>query len=119
MIVVADTSVILNLSKIKQERLLQQLFQRVLIPKMVATEFSRLSETKGRFTGLTIPDWIEILPSPESFPDEVSSAWICFKFEGSSRSIGIRGWFLDCLYFAKSGARVGWRKILILCSSIK
>ena len=74
MIVVADTSVILNLSKIEQARLLQQLFKRVLIPQTVAAEFIRLSETKGRFAGLIIPGWIEILPSPESFPHEVVKA---------------------------------------------
>jgi hypothetical protein len=74
MIVVADTSVILNLCRVQHERLLQQLFKRVLIPAQVADEFARLSKAQQRFSGLALPDWIEILPSPKSFPPEVIQA---------------------------------------------
>jgi hypothetical protein len=74
MIVVADTSVILNLCCVKHERLLQQLYLRVLIPAPVADEFVRLSKTQSRFLGLALPDWIEILPAPKSFPAEVIQA---------------------------------------------
>lgn len=74
MIVVADTSVILNLCCVQHERLLQQLFQRVLIPVQVADEFARLSKVQQRFSQLVLPDWIEILPSPQSFPPEVVQA---------------------------------------------
>ncbi len=74
MIVVADTSVILNLCKIQHEHLLQQLFQRVLIPTEVADEFVRLTKVQKRFSGLTLPNWIEILPVPKSFPIEIIEA---------------------------------------------
>ena len=74
MIVVADTSVILNLCRVQQERLLQQLFQRVLIPSQVADEFARLSKVRQRFSGLALPDWIEILLAPQTFPPEVVQA---------------------------------------------
>lgn len=74
MIVVADTSVILNLCRVHHEHLLQQLFQRVLIPTEVADEFARLTKIQGRFSGLGLPDWIEILPAPKSFPPEVIQA---------------------------------------------
>ena len=74
MIVVADTSVILNLCRVQHERLLQQLFQRVLIPAPVADEFVRLAKVQPRFSRLVLPDWIEILPSPQSFPPEVVQA---------------------------------------------
>jgi hypothetical protein len=74
MIVVADTSVILNLCRIQHEYLLQQLFQRVLIPAEVAGEFARLTNIQKRFSGLVLPDWIEILPAPKSFPTEVIEA---------------------------------------------
>jgi predicted nucleic acid-binding protein len=74
MIVVADTLVILNLCRVQHERLLQQLFKRVLIPAPVAGEFARLSKTQPRFSGLALPDWIEILPAPKSFPPEVVQA---------------------------------------------
>jgi predicted nucleic acid-binding protein len=74
MIVVADTSVILNLCRVQHEHLLQQLFKRVLIPAEVAEEFARLTKIQKRFSGLVLPDWIEILAAPESFPDEVIQA---------------------------------------------
>ncbi|HXI70623.1 MAG TPA: DUF3368 domain-containing protein [Verrucomicrobiae bacterium] len=74
MIVVADTSVILNLCRIQHERLLQQLFKRVLIPDEVAGEFTRLTKMQKRFSGLLLPDWIETLPAPKSFPVEVIQA---------------------------------------------
>jgi len=59
MIVVADTSVILNLCRVGHEQLLQQLFKRVLVPEEVAGEFVRLAKTQKRFTGLLLPGWIE------------------------------------------------------------
>ena len=74
MIVIADTSVILNLCRVQHERLLQQIFKRVLIPAQVADEFMRLSKVQQRFSGLALPDWIEILSSPQSFPPEVVQA---------------------------------------------
>ena len=74
MIVVADTSVILNLCRIQHEHLLQQLFKRVLIPDEVADEFARLVKIQKRFSGLVLPAWIEVLPSPKSIPVEVVQA---------------------------------------------
>jgi predicted nucleic acid-binding protein len=74
MIVVADTSVILNLCRIQHEYLLQQLFQRVMIPNQVANEFSRLSKSQIRFANLDMPDWIEISSTFEPFPPEVVQA---------------------------------------------
>jgi predicted nucleic acid-binding protein len=74
MIVIADTSVILNLCRVQHEHLLQQLFKRVLIPAEVAGEFARLAKIQKRFTGLVLPGWIEILPAPKSFPMEVIQA---------------------------------------------
>ena len=74
MIVVADTSVILNLCRVQHERLLQQLFRQVVIPAQVADEFSRLSKAQPRFSGVTLPGWIEILSAPQSFPPMVTQA---------------------------------------------
>lgn len=73
MIVVADTSVVLNLCRVQHDHLLTALFGRVLIPVEVASEFSRLAGTDGRFAGLTLPGWIEIFPSP-LIPATVSAA---------------------------------------------
>jgi predicted nucleic acid-binding protein len=74
MIVVADTSVILNLCRVQHEHLLPQLFKRVLIPMEVADEFSRLTKIQKRFFGLVLPSWIEISPEPQTFPQEVVQA---------------------------------------------
>jgi len=74
MIVVADTSVILNLCRVQQERLIQDLFHRVLGPSQVADEFVRLAKIQPKFSGMTLPDWIEIQPAPSSFPPEVIQA---------------------------------------------
>jgi len=73
-IVVADTSVILNLCCVQHERLLQPLFGRVVVPAEVASEFIRLSTAEARFTGLTLPVWIEIEPGPHSVPREARTA---------------------------------------------
>jgi predicted nucleic acid-binding protein len=74
MIVVADTSVILNLCCIQHEHLLQQLFQRVLIPTEVADEFIRLTKIQKRFFRLILPKWIEISSAPKPLPIETIQA---------------------------------------------
>lgn len=73
MIVVADTSVILNLCRVRHEHLLPSLFGRVLIPVEVASEFGRLAGTDARFAGLSLPGWVETLPAPP-LPPTVSAA---------------------------------------------
>ena len=59
MIVVADTSVLLNLCRIGQVNLLAQLFHEVIIPMEVAAEFNRLALQTPRFQGLILPAWIQ------------------------------------------------------------
>lgn len=74
MIVVADTSVILNLCRIQHEHLLQKLFLRVLIPSLVSSEFQRLAGSEARFSGLSLPAWIDVLPDPHSVPAQILQA---------------------------------------------
>jgi len=57
-IVVTDTSVILNLCLLRQESLLISLFGAVLAPTRVVAEFQRLAATDSRFQGLLFPDFI-------------------------------------------------------------
>jgi predicted nucleic acid-binding protein len=54
-IVVADTSVLINLCRVGEGDLLRQLFQEVVIPPEVAAEFVRLSANVPRFVGLKLP----------------------------------------------------------------
>lgn len=55
MLVVSDTSVLLNLCRVAAEGLLQELFGEVWIPPAVAAEFSRLAGSRPRFQGLVLP----------------------------------------------------------------
>lgn len=59
MIVVADTSVILNLCFLRQEALLQTLFGTVHAPLQVEQEFLRLASLDPRFQGLQFPAFIQ------------------------------------------------------------
>jgi uncharacterized protein len=56
-IVVADTSVILNLCCVGQEELLRRLFTDVFIPSEVGNEFERAARAYPRFAGLKLPAW--------------------------------------------------------------
>jgi predicted nucleic acid-binding protein len=57
-IVVADTSVILNLACVGYDHLLHQLYRDVRIPPTVADEFRSKRKINTRFRSLTIPTWI-------------------------------------------------------------
>jgi predicted nucleic acid-binding protein len=58
-IVVSDTSVILNLCFLEQEALLPLLFGTVHAPPQVEAEFVRLATVDARFQGLEFPDHIQ------------------------------------------------------------
>ena len=59
MIVVSDTSVILNLCVIGQQDLLRRLFDDILAPTAVVAEFQRLASVDTRFQGLSFPAFIQ------------------------------------------------------------
>jgi len=71
MIVVADTSVILNLCCVRQEHLLLALFREVSIPEEVRSEFERLSKQQPRFQGLRVPSWLKVM-SVDAVPDSIA-----------------------------------------------
>jgi uncharacterized protein len=54
-IVVADTSVLINLCRVGQGGLLASLFLEVVIPPAVAAEFAALTRLAPRFSGLNLP----------------------------------------------------------------
>jgi predicted nucleic acid-binding protein len=70
-IVVADTSVILNLALVGHESLLDALFHEVVVPPAVQAEFVRLAESSGRFAGLALPQWIRV-QLPETIPATIA-----------------------------------------------
>lgn len=61
MIVVTDTSVVLNLCRVGLECLLHDLFGEVLSPPAVASEFQRLAAMDQRFIGLLWPPFIRLV----------------------------------------------------------
>lgn len=71
MLVVADTSVLLNLCRIREERLLLGLFHSVQIPPAVRLEFVKHSLDHHRFLGLAIPNWVRER-RPQIIPAEVT-----------------------------------------------
>lgn len=60
MIVVSDTSPLSNLAIIGYLFLLQQIYERVLIPPSVADELARGEEDDDRIVGVLSLDWIEV-----------------------------------------------------------
>jgi hypothetical protein len=70
-IVVADTSVILNLALVGQEELLAVLFREVIVPPAVKSEFGRLARSLGRFGGLRLPAWVRVR-EPVAIPPAIS-----------------------------------------------
>ena len=72
MIVVADTSVLLNLAFLRQEHLLPLWFETVLVPEAVAREFARLGTSVGRFARLQLPSFCQIA-SVTNIPTRLAS----------------------------------------------
>ena len=58
MIVVADTSILINLCRVGQSDLFQSLFHEVVIPPEVSAEFAALTASNPRFSGLCLPSGI-------------------------------------------------------------
>ena len=73
MIVVTDTSVILNLCLIRQEGLLPQLYGSIWAPTVVVAEFQRLAAEDARFQGLTFPAFIQRAAPVQLLPSLVAS----------------------------------------------
>lgn len=69
MIVVADTSVLLNLCRIGQVELLVRLFHEVIVPETVAEEFGRLAHATPRFQGLILPEWVGCRSEAAAVPE--------------------------------------------------
>ncbi|MCW1925218.1 DUF3368 domain-containing protein [Luteolibacter arcticus] len=67
MIVVADTSSVLNLCCLRHEHVLQELFGKLLAPPAVWDEFQKLAGSDPRFAGLAFPAFIEIV-APSRVP---------------------------------------------------
>jgi uncharacterized protein len=67
-IVVADTTILLNLRAIGRDSLLQQMFGVVLVPPEVRQEFEHAVQAMPRFAGLTFPLWVSVKPGSVQVP---------------------------------------------------
>ena len=73
MIVVTDTSVVLNFCCLGLERLLQEMFGQILAPPSVAGEFRRLAGIDKRFFGLEFPKFIQIVAPAHLAPGMIGN----------------------------------------------
>jgi uncharacterized protein len=73
-IVVADTSVFLNLACVGHAQLLRDVFATVYAPPEVRDEFERAAQRLPRFTGLLFPDWVLIRSSGAPLPPSLATA---------------------------------------------
>lgn len=73
MIVVTDTSVILNLCLLGEEAILPALYRSISAPEIVANEFNRLVLSDPRFRGLVFPDFIERASPSRILPELLST----------------------------------------------
>ncbi|MCU0786295.1 MAG: DUF3368 domain-containing protein [Verrucomicrobia bacterium] len=70
MIVVADTSVVLNLTRVGHDDLLRAIYDEVWIPTEVAREFARQASGNPRFRGLQLAAWLRV-GEPGAIPESV------------------------------------------------
>ncbi len=88
MIVVADTSVLINLCRVGQGGLFRKLFQEVVLPPEVAAEFVRLAGGSARFAGLKLPAGVR-QQSPTALLPEVSAAAGLDSGEAAALSLAV------------------------------
>jgi len=116
-VVVADTSVLLNLGRIEEERLLIELFREVWIPPAVRAEFVHHSTHHPRFLGLRLPGWIcesapvTITPVVASLPDlhAAESEALSLALEKSADAV-----LLDEIAARQAAVRLGLQPIGVL-----
>jgi uncharacterized protein len=72
-IVVTDTSVVLNLCLLGEEAILPALYRSISAPEIVANEFNRLVLSDPRFRELVFPDCIELASPSLILPDLIST----------------------------------------------
>lgn len=87
MLVVADTSVLVNLATVGHSDILQQLFGTVMAPTAVHDEFLRLVMEEPRFKTATWPAWVEVR-HPSAIPADLLS-WPHRLHTGETEAIAL------------------------------
>lgn len=102
MIVVTDTSVILNLCWLRQELLLPAIYEDLLAPEQVRVEFERKVITDQRFQGLRFPSFIT-LGEPTAIPAALSNNADLDKGEIAAIALALERGIADVLIDEVSG----------------
>ena len=87
MLVVADTSVLVNLATVGHALILQQLFGTVMAPFAVRAEFARLAAAEPRFMAAVWPEWVQV-KHPTLIPDDLLS-WPRRLHPGETEAIAL------------------------------
>lgn len=88
MIVVGDTSVIINLAFVGEDAVLAALFGEVIVPTAVADEFRRLATSGGVFHGLNLPGFVRI-QHPASIPHSLATRHDLDPGETEARALAV------------------------------
>ena len=102
MIVVTDTSVVLNLCWLRRESLLSAIYEDVLAPEQVWLEFERKAATDPRFTGLIFPQFI-IVAQPVVIPAALASNTALDPGETAALALALERGIADVLIDESSG----------------
>lgn len=105
MIVVTDTSVVLNLCFLNQEGLLSALFEKLLAPSAVRQEFERLAREDARFQGLLFPSFISV-EDPAIVPDRLRQATGLNQGEIMALALAVERGIRDVLIDERAARRV-------------
>ena len=102
MIVVTDTSVVLNLCWLGRESLLSAIYEGVLAPEQVRLEFERKAATDPRFTGLIFPPFITVA-QPLVIPVALASNTALDPGEIAALALALERGIADVLIDESSG----------------
>lgn len=102
MIVVTDTSVILNLCWLRQEALLPAIYEDLLAPGQVQREFERKAATDPRFAGLRFPHCIT-LAEPAVIPAVLTANRDLDAGEIAALALALERGIADVLMDEKAG----------------
>lgn len=102
MIVVTDTSVVLNLCWLRQESLLTAIYEDVLAPDQVRFEFQRKVAADPRFTGLTFPASIQVA-APTVIPAVLTANRDLDQGEIAALALALERGIADVLIDEKAG----------------
>ncbi|MEO8351111.1 MAG: DUF3368 domain-containing protein [Chthoniobacteraceae bacterium] len=102
MIVVTDTSVVLNLCWLHREGLLPAIYAKVLAPGEVLREFKRNAATEPRFTGLHFPEFI-LVAEPTVIPALLATNHDLDPGEVAALALALERGIADVLIDEQSG----------------